>query len=196
MDRARIDRTDSRELTRATPEAGQNRWESPARTLATFRLGGDLFGIDVELVKEVAEAPPLTLIPHAPAAVRGCANRRGQIILILDLRTLLDRDATDIGPETRLVTFKPELGDPFGVLVDRIGEVLPVRLDEIDAQVENATGGATPPHYELVAGVAKLAGDLVTILDPRKFLPNVEQAIRGRGQGARQDLNPAKERNA
>src|SRR5262245_30115467 len=89
-------------------------------SVCTFYLDSNLYGVDIRLVKEVSPLPPLTWIPHAPAEVRGYVNLRGLIHLVLDLQRLLGMAGTALGPETRLVLFKPVLGDPFGVLVDRI----------------------------------------------------------------------------
>lgn len=144
--------------------------------------------------------PPLTPIPHAPPSVRGYANLRGQVLLVLDLKSLLERGATEIGPQTRLVTFRADLGDPSGILVDQIGEVIPVRSDQIEGKrADDSAGGSPPaslPPCHLVAGVGKLAGDLVTILDARRFLPSVERSISGRGHAARQELNPSQEKTS
>jgi purine-binding chemotaxis protein CheW len=141
----------------------------------TFRLGAALFGVDVRLVKEVTTPPPLTPIPHAPPAVRGYVNLRGQVHLVLDLRRLLKMEAAVFGPETRLVLFKPALGDPFGVLVDRIGDIVELRPDQLEDRRPDETNGA--PDTELVSGIGKLDGELLLLLDARKLLPSVERAI-------------------
>jgi purine-binding chemotaxis protein CheW len=137
--------------------------------LVTFRLGEALCGIDVRLVQSVAALPPVTPVPHAPPPVCGCANLRGQVFLVLDLKRLLGMGATEPGPAARLVLFKPALGDPFGVLVDRIGDVVPLPADRVegevgaDAEVPDSGGG-------LVAGIGKLEGELVFLLDAGRFL--------------------------
>ena len=75
-----------------------------ARLFCTFRLGERLFGVDVLAVKEVNREMTFTAVPHAPAAVRGFANLRGQIHLVLDLRQLLGLPPAVVGPDSRLVT--------------------------------------------------------------------------------------------
>jgi purine-binding chemotaxis protein CheW len=132
--------------------------------LVTFRLGASLFGFDVRLVQSVHAPPPLTPVPHAPPAVRGCVNLRGQIHLVVDLKSLLRMGSTEPGPATRLVVFKAALGDPFGVLVDRIGDVIPLPADRIEGRrAEEDEGGAD--HAGLVAGIGKLEEELLVVLD-------------------------------
>jgi purine-binding chemotaxis protein CheW len=151
-----------------------------ARTYCTFRLEGGLFGIDALAVKEIAVMPPMTPIPHAPAAVRGCVNLRGQIVLVLDANALLRIGETAIDSLTRLIVFRAHLGDPFGILADRIGDIVELCDNEIEKRISAAisrenTGDS--PQDELIAGIGKLDGELLTILDGGKLLPHVEAVI-------------------
>ncbi len=147
---------------------------SPERTFCTFRLGDGLFGLEALLVQSVNLSPPLTPLPHAPAAVRGYVNLRGQIHLILDLKELLKLGPVQPGPDTRLIVFKAVLGDPFGVLIDRVGGVVSLRSDQIEAGRPPETDS---PAGALVCGVGKLDGELITLLDAGKFLPAVEYSL-------------------
>ncbi len=142
--------------------------------LVAFRLGESLFGFDVRLVQSVNILPPLTPVPHAPPAVRGCVNLRGQIHLVLDLKSLLGMGSTEAGPWTRLVVFKPVLGDPFGVLVDRVGDVVALPADRVEGRPaeEGEAGG-------LVAGIGKLEGELLVLLDAGRLLPAVGGEVGG-----------------
>ena len=144
-----------------------------ARPFCTFRLEERLFGLDVRWVKEVAAPPPITPIAHAPTAVRGYVNLRGQIQLVIDLKCLLGLTPTRLQPDTRLVLFKPALGDPFGVLVDRIGDIVQLRPEQIEDQ-RPEDGGETADN-SLTCGIGKLEGELVILLDAGRILPCVER---------------------
>jgi purine-binding chemotaxis protein CheW len=154
--------------------------EVPAQAVAvrpfcTFRLGEALYGLDVRLVQSVNAPPPLTPVPHAPPVVRGYANLRSQIHLVLDLKRMLDLGPTELLPETRLVLFKPILGDPFGVLVDRVADIVQLPADRIEER-RTAESGLSQDD-ELVSGVGKLDGDLLLLLDARKLLPAVAKVL-------------------
>jgi purine-binding chemotaxis protein CheW len=163
------------------------------QTYCTFRLGDGLFGTDTNLVKEVTALPPVTPIPQAPAAVRGYVNLRGHIVLVVDLPCLLQREPATLSPDSRLVVFKPELGDAFGVLVDRIGDIVELHADQIERHhVGNVAAGSENgrlPEEELIHGVGKLAGELLLILDAYQLRPCLAQAVARRGQA------PARYRN-
>ena len=59
--------------------------------LATFRLDGDLYGVEVEHVQEVLKSQGLTRVPLAPAVGAGLINLRGQVVTAIELRERLGR---------------------------------------------------------------------------------------------------------
>jgi purine-binding chemotaxis protein CheW len=163
------------------PEAAAT--EGAARSFCTFRLGESLYGIDVSLVQSVSTLPPLTPIPHAPASVRGYVNLRGQVHLVVDLARLLGLGTTATGADARLVLLKPALGDPFGVLADRIGDIVSLRPEQIEER--NGAAEKSARAGVLVEGVGKGEGELLVILNARQFLPAVRRAmVTGEGGGA------------
>ncbi len=176
----------------------RERTPAPVGHLVTFRLGESLFGFDVRRVQSVNTLPPLTPVPHAPPAVQGCVNLRGQIHLVLDLKVLLGMGLTEMGPLTRLVVFKPDLGDPFGVLVDRVGDVVALPADRVEGRQADEVEGRAAAHGELVAGIGKLEGELLVLLDAGRLLAAVGREVvdfsplspRGRGVGGEGHSSP------
>ncbi len=168
-----------------------------AASYTTFRLREGWFGIATELVKEVTAVPSLTPIPHAPSPVRGYVNLRGHIVLVADLNCLLHRSPTELDPDTRLIVFQPQLGDALGVLVQRIGDMVELKAD----QIESYRGGGDHdgqsagllPQEELLHGVGKLDGHLLLILDARRLPSCLEQIIARRCQEPLLHRNPSKE---
>ena len=168
------------------------------QTYCTFRLRDSLFGTDTHVAKEVTALPPMTPIPHAPAAVRGYVNLRGHIVLVLDLNCLLHQEPTAIGPTSQLVVFKPELGDVFGLLVERIGEIVELSAEQIETQpagkATNSSEVGELPEAELIRGIGKLNGELLLIIEAHKLLPCLARVVASRGKAtARQSLAPVKE---
>ena len=151
------------------------------QTYTTFRLRDGLFGTATNVVKEVTALPPLTPIPHAPAAVRGYVNLRGQVVLVVDLSCLLLRTSASLGSESRLIVMRPELGDSFGVLVERIGEIVELSAEQIETQHAGTEVSGSEfsewPEEELICGVGKLDDELLSILEARRLLPCLEQAV-------------------
>ena len=155
----------------AVPVASAVRAEPELRNIVSFRVGGRLFGIDILDVREINSEIAFTPIFHAPPQVRGYVNIRGQIHLVVDPRLPLGMpaDSTDEakpkGKPRQLLVFKPSVGESFALLVDRIGDIIPVPVDRIEPPEASSAG--TSAHS---AGVCKLDGQLMELLNPRGFL--------------------------
>jgi purine-binding chemotaxis protein CheW len=134
----------------------------------TFRLGGRLFGFDIRSVREASPHTTLTPIPHAPPEVRGYVNLRGHIFLVLDLRRFLGMEPAAVTTDSRLLLFKPSVGESFGVLVDQIGDIITVGADQAEEWRPDEN-----PAGELIAAIAKLAGELLVILRADRLLPGL-----------------------
>jgi purine-binding chemotaxis protein CheW len=143
-----------------------------SRRFCAFRLAGRLYGTDILDVKEVNPETAFTPVFHAPEEVRGLVNIRGRIHLILDLRRILGFEFREADEQSRLVLFKPAVGESFGVLVDSIDDVVEVGAERIEtgglAEEEDifSTEPGQDPH-NVVTGVCRLQDTLLLILDAR-----------------------------
>ena len=149
------------------------------KLFCTFRLEGHLFGVDILDVKEVTTETTTTRIAHAPEEVLGLVNIRGHIYLALDLRGLLGMPAISITGETRLVLFKPTVGQAFGVFVDEISEIhtaMPDRIESYSA-TDHQTLATQLRRVDLISAVCKLPDELLVVLNPKRFLNVVEQNL-------------------
>jgi purine-binding chemotaxis protein CheW len=149
------------------------------RLFCTFRVDGRLFGVDILDVKEVTAETTYTRVAHAPDEVLGLVNIRGHIYLALDLRRLLGVPATEVTAESRLVLFKPSVGSAFGVVVDQISEIQAVDSNHIEGFTQNDRENtlASVRRVDLIDAVCKLSGELLVVLNPRRFLAVVEQKL-------------------
>ena len=145
----------------------------------TFRSAGRWFGAPIEDVKEVTTETTCARIPHAPSEVAGYVNIRGHIFLALDLRRLLGWEAS-VAAENRLVLFKPSVGPSFGIIVDEIGDIAAVeasQIEEVSAAAAQLAAGEPIRRVDLIAKVCRCPTELLLVLEPRKFLRVVEQAL-------------------
>ncbi|HEY0984628.1 chemotaxis protein CheW [Schlesneria sp.] len=147
----------------------------------TFRLDGQLFGVDILDVKEVTTEITCTQIAHSPDEVRGLVNIRGHIHLALDMRGLLGLPAVPRTDSSRLILFKPAVGSAFGVIVDEIAEIHAVTPHQIEPFTVEQFDALTSQlrRIDLIDSVAKLARELLVILNPRRFLRIVETNFAG-----------------
>ena len=155
------------------PDSASNLRANTKRQFCTFQIHDRLFGVDILDVKEVNPETHFTPIFHAPREVRGNVNIRGQIYLVLDLRLILGFEAKETDEKSRVVLFKSEVGEPFGVLVDRIGDVVTVEENQIENRRKTDQG---PPEQtdrralDLSDGICKLEDTLLVIMNSQNLL--------------------------
>jgi purine-binding chemotaxis protein CheW len=130
------------------------------RQFCTFYLGPHYFGVDVMHVQEIICGQAMTRVPLAPPVVRGLINLRGQIVTALDLRRRLEMPDADKEREPINVIVQTTDG-AVSLLVDEIGDVLPVSDDDFERPPQTLQGTAR----ELVVGAYKLKDRLLLILD-------------------------------
>ena len=139
---------------KATPTSGQ---------LATFRLDGDLYGVEVEHVQEVLRSQQLTRVPLAPSAVAGLINLRGQVVTAIELRERLGRPPRPEGTDAVVIVVRLR-GEAVSLLVDSIADVVDVDASDFESPPDTLEG----PARELIRGAYKLDGNLLLALDVHK----------------------------
>ena len=131
--------------------------------LATFRLDGDLYGIEVEHVQEVLRSQQLTRVPLAPSAVAGLINLRGQVVTAIELRERLGRPQRPAGTDAVVIVVRLD-GEAVSLLVDSIADVVDVDATDFEAPPDTLEGQAR----DLIRGAYKLDGQLLLALDVQK----------------------------
>ncbi len=146
-----------------------------ALQLCSFWLEGRLFGVDILDVKEIGDNVDITPISHAPASVLGYISIRGQIHLVMDLRHAFRFERSDFSPTPSVILFRASVDEPFGVLVDRVDDVVTIHTNQIEERRRKQRDAVSvdrrraPPEVSL--GVCRLERGLMVVLNARGILP-------------------------
>lgn len=104
------------------------------KTCLSFRLGEEVFAIDVSKVINILEMSNITRIPKAPDYMKGVINLRGTVLPVIDLRTKFGLPEKETTVDTSIIVLSIDMtGEPIlvGTLVDAVREVLELKTDEI-----------------------------------------------------------------
>jgi len=138
---------------------------APKQDFVTMRIADQLFGIEVLGVQDILKYQHVTTVPLAPPEVYGLLNLRGRIVTIIDTRKRLGLTAAAEGSKPMIVVVEHN-HEPFGLLVDNVGEVL--RLPESD--FETAPSNLSQNWQSVSLGVYMLSDELLIILDVQRLL--------------------------
>jgi purine-binding chemotaxis protein CheW len=134
----------------------------------TFRVGDELFAVEMNPVQEIIRVPDVVRVPLAPPSLCGLANLRGKVLPILSLRYLFGIADTESDEATRAVVI--DVGQPLGFVVDRVASV----IDCDPSQLEDASQIKSSVDTTLLKGVIKnsTASSMVMVVDFQQLIDN------------------------
>lgn len=135
------------------------------RQLVVFDLADEVYGVEINTVREIIRMQAVTSVPDAPEFIEGVMNLRGSVIPIVDLRKRFGLPAGEMTADTRVVVVDIS-GQGIGVIVDAVTEVL--RITE--SSIEPASSVVTTEDSYYIQGIAKLTDRLLILLDIEKAL--------------------------
>ncbi len=144
--------------------------------LITFRIAGDLWGIDILLVREIIHGMNITAVPRSFDYIRGLTNLRGQLVTIIDLAARVGRSQDGSAPGSTCIILKKDCeleqvrlrddsviktgANTIGLLVDSIGDVIRADRNKCSpGPIDRGSGNA-----EFISGILQLDEDVVLVL--------------------------------
>jgi purine-binding chemotaxis protein CheW len=153
----------------------------------TFSLGKEMFAIGILNIKEILEYGQLTSVPMMPEFIRGVINLRGAVVPVVDLGARFGGKQSDVTKRTCIVIIEvatDETRQDIGVVVDAVSEVLEIP----DEEIEPAPAFGAKIRADFIAGMGKVNGKFVIILEVDKVLSVEEIAMVSRvGEEAAQE---------
>lgn len=130
----------------------------------TFKLGDEVFALDISKVREVLDFTTVTGVPRTPDFMRGVINLRGSVVPVVDLRLKFGMTRTENSVNTCIIITEVTLdGDTtvLGALADSVQEV----LDLDPGSIAPAPRIGTKLRTEFIKGMGKRDDRFVIILD-------------------------------
>ncbi len=141
----------------------------------TFMLRGKPYATSIAHIKEIIQYGELTEVPRMPDFIRGVINLRGTVVPVIDLSSRFGEAPTVIGRRNCIIIIEIAVGSEtqcVGMMVDAVNAVLEIPADEI----EPAPRFGENIHTEFIAGMGKIDGKLVIILNVQYVLSMSDMA--------------------
>jgi purine-binding chemotaxis protein CheW len=139
--------------------------------LLNFEIGGDLFGININSVREINRKVIFTEIPAAPPHIMGLYNMRGQIVTVFDIARMM-------GYSDGRYNYKSLNGIVFNCIILKAVGTPDIIAFAVDAarDVISVEGPckSVPPNVESkirenLTGVFELEEELLLVIDEKKL---------------------------
>lgn len=139
----------------------------------TFKLGQEVFAVDVAKVREILDFTPATKVPGTPEFMRGVINVRGNVVPVVDMRLKFGMSRTEKTVDTCIVVVEISVEEErsvLGALVDSVQEVFELEANQVEPPPRIGTRWRT----EFIKGIGKRDNDLMIILDIDRVFNSVE----------------------
>ena len=143
--------------------------------VASFRLGKDVYAVDIMRIKEIIRPQKLVTLPLSPSFVEGILNLRGRIVPVIDIgkRFNLPKDRNDRTTCLLIITIGQRL---VGLVVDEMNGVISFPTRDLRPSPEVMDG----IRAEYLVGVCLVDDSLIMLLNPDTLLSGEEATELGK----------------
>ena len=135
----------------------------------TFKLGNEIYGVNVMQVREVLRYTDIAPVPGAPSYVLGIINLRGNVVTVIDTRARFGIPPAEVTDNTRIMIIESEK-HVIGILVDSVAEVADLNTADID----DTPNVGTEETAQFISGVCNRKDDLLILIDLTKLFTETE----------------------
>ena len=156
---------------------------SKVTSFITFKLGDELFAIDVARVREVLDLSEITRVPTAPPYMRGVVNVRGSAVPVVDLRLKFGLPAAADTVHSRIVVLEIDLDGQravVGGLADSVHEVLELER----SQIREPPRIAMRWRADMIDGLGKKGEQFIIVLDIARVFATDEAILAAQPEAA------------
>jgi purine-binding chemotaxis protein CheW len=153
--------------------------EIPANDISqflTFKLGGEVYGVNILQVKEIIDYGNITEVPMMPKCIAGVINLRGSVVPVVDLAHRFEVAPCEITKRSSIVIVEvldEEEKLEVGITVDVVNEVLDIETN----QIEQTPSFGTKIRTDFIQGMGKVNDVLLIIIDINNVLSVDELSV-------------------
>lgn len=127
--------------------------------LILFQCADMLCALPIQCVKEINKLPRVTRGPHAKPAVLGCLSLRGDVITVIDLARILQKESAD--KRSRMLVVQHG-GERIALAVNEVLDVVCVDAERVQPPPSNFKQQF---RGQIISRVMQRDQDLVYVLD-------------------------------
>jgi len=142
----------------------------------SFKLGEEIFAVDVAKVREILDVIAITKVPQTPDFMRGIINLRGSVVPVMDMRLKFGMPPTERTVNTCIIVMEVSqdgLTMVLGSLADSVQEVLDLEPE----QIEPAPRIGTRLRSDYIKGMGKHNERFIIILDVDRIFSSGELEV-------------------
>lgn len=133
--------------------------------LAVVGLNGEYFGLDLKIVREFTDIRKITPIPCCPNYIVGNMNLRGEILTLVDIRTVLNLSTPEVNNVSKAMVVNVD-DLVVGIAIDQVFDVMYLKPSDI----MSVPAAVHSSNDEYLRGTALYSEKIMGILELPKIL--------------------------
>ena len=138
----------------------------------SFRLAKEEYAISILKVQEIRGYEEPTLLPSAPACIKGIQNLRGSIVPIVDMRILFKLGEPTYDQFTVVIVLNIK-NHVIGMVVDSVSDVVTLEPDQVRAAPEMGTTA----DGDYITGLGTVGERMLILLDIDKLMSSEQLGL-------------------
>lgn len=142
----------------------------------TFRLGSELFGVNIGHVTKILEMTNITKVPNSPRYFKGIINHFGEVLPVFDGRLKFGFPEIENTRNTCILILLFEMDGQVlssGIVVDSVEKVVVIESDQIKSPPSVGKGF----NNEFIHGLSCINDEFIIILNLEKTFSEEEISI-------------------
>ncbi len=139
------------------------------KKVLTFKINAETYCFDVMSVVSIDQKSHITEIPLAPPHMMGVINLRGQIIPVIDLRSLFNFSKATENRESCSIFIETEAGR-LGCIVDAVCDVIELTSGEFESVASDSVSAQSVNYIEQIL---KIKEKITFLLNTNKLYDSI-----------------------
>lgn len=142
------------------------------KEVLSFRLAKEEYAISILKVQEIRGYEEPTMLPSAPACIKGIMNLRGSIVPIVDMRILFNLGEPSYDQFTVVIVLNIK-HHVIGMVVDSVSDVVTLT----DEQMRPAPDMGTTADGDTILGLGTVGERMLIVLDIDKLMSSEQLGL-------------------
>ncbi|MCD2517577.1 chemotaxis protein CheW [Massilia sp. G4R7] len=138
----------------------------------SFRLAKEEYAISILKVQEIRGYEEPTLLPSAPACIKGIQNLRGSIVPIVDMRILFKLGEPTYDQFTVVIVLNIK-NHVIGMVVDSVSDVVTLEPEQVRAAPEMGTTA----DGDYITGLGTVGERMLILLDIDRLMSSEQLGL-------------------
>ncbi len=141
----------------------------PSTRCVLFTLENEVYGIQVQKIREVLRVGAIRQVAGANYGVLGVINVRGVIVTVVDSRVMFNMPTREVDDLSRIIIVELDEERTVGIMVDFVKEVKDIPDDKIES-----LSGSKENASRYIQGVAHFQDNVIILIDVDNMFMGVE----------------------